>query len=472
MLNSTPPKTELPDCHYRDQPTLIPPIAPTPAHSLYLSNVDDQKFLRFSIKYLYVFRKSIAAESLRESLSRVLVDYYPLAGRLRKSPGGDGEKLEVDCNGEGALFAEGFMDFAVDEFLGISEKPNRSWRKLLFRVEGQSFFDIPPLVVQVTNLRCGGMILCTAINHCICDGIGTAQFLHAWAHAATTRPNLDRPIKPFHHRHVLKPRNPTRTNPTHPGYLIHPDQPDGAVDVHRYLLSQPVVPSSTTFSAADILRLKRQCVPSVKCTAFEALASHTWRAWVRSLDLPPTVNAKLLFSVNVRKRVDPALPDGYYGNGFVLGCAQTAVRDLTAGTRSLHDAVRLVQEAKSNVTGDYVRSLVDLMEGRRVKTDLSASLVISQWAKLGLEDLELGEAGKGVFMGSVTSDIYCLFLPVVGDAEAVRVLVSMPETAVEKFEFYMREFSDEKGMVVDNGGEVNYQNGTNGFHDHDHDHFT
>ncbi|CAN1835503.1 Alcohol acyltransferase 9 [Linum perenne] len=461
MLNSS---EDLPDCHYKTKPTLIRPATQTPTHSLYLSNLDDQKFLRFSIKYLYVFRTAI--DGLSESLSRVLVDYYPLAGRVRKSVEGI-EKLVVDCNGEGALFAEGFMDFTVDQFLKVSAKPNRSWRKLLYRVEGQGFLDIPPLVVQVTNLRCGGIILCTAINHCICDGIGTAQFLRAWAHS-TTNPNLDLPIKPFHSRHLFKPGNPTRfVNSPHPGY--HPssgnEDPLPDIDVYNYLLSQPLVPTSITFSAADILRLKQQCVPSVKCTAFEALASHTWRSWVRSLDLSPSLNAKLLFSVNIRKKVTPELPAGYYGNGFILGCAQTTVRDLTTEGKNLYDAVKLVKEAKSNITGEYVRSLVDLMEDKRVKTDLSgATLVISQWAKLGLEDLAFGgESGKGVYMGSVTSDIYCLFLPVVGDTEAVRVLVSMPETAAEKFESYMMEFGV-KG--TDNSGDQ-VNGASNGFH-----HFT
>ncbi|CAN0875029.1 Alcohol acyltransferase 9 [Linum grandiflorum] len=332
---------------------------------------------------------------------------------------------------------------------------------LLLMMEKSTTFHVESCCISatswVTELRCGGIILCTAINHCICDGIGTSQFLRAWAHF-TINPNLDLPIQPFHSRHLLKSRNPPRLNSMHPGYHHHhpcsTPSPVPDMDVHHYLLSQPLVPTSIAFSADDILRLKQQCVPSLKCTAFEALASHTWRSWVRSLDLSPSVNAKLLFSVNIRKKVAPELPAGYYGNGFILGCAETTVKDLTAEGKSLYDAVKLVKQAKSNITGEYVRSLVDLMEDKRVKTDLSgATLVISQWAKLGLENLAFGiggEEGKGVYMGSVTSDIYCLFLPVVGDTEAVRVLVSMPETASDKFELYMKEFW-KKG--TDNGGD-------------------
>lgn len=139
---------ELPDCLYEGkQPTLITPSSPTPNHTLYLSNLDDHHFLRFSIKYLYLFQKSPSSLTLKDSLSRVLVDYYPFAGRIKVSA--DKTKLEVDCNGEGAVFAEASMDITRQEFLEISRKPKTSWRKLLFKVQATGFLDIPPLIIQV-----------------------------------------------------------------------------------------------------------------------------------------------------------------------------------------------------------------------------------------------------------------------------------------------------------------------------------
>lgn len=137
---------DVPDCIYHGQPVMISPSAPTPKHSLYLSNLDDQKFLRFSIKYLYLFKKSLNLDMLKTSLGRVLVYYYPLAGRLRSV---DDHKLEVDCNGEGALFAEAFTDATAQQLLESSKTPNKSWKKFLYKVEAHTFVDVPPLVVQV-----------------------------------------------------------------------------------------------------------------------------------------------------------------------------------------------------------------------------------------------------------------------------------------------------------------------------------
>lgn len=155
----------------------------------------------------------------------------------------------------------------------------------------------------------------------------------------------------------------------------------------------------------------------------------------------------------------PQLPQGYYGNGFVLGCAETTVKDLV--TSNFHRGVKLVQQAKSSISDDYVRSMIDLLEDKTVKPDLSTSLVISQWAKLGLEDLDFGH-GKPLHMGPLTSDVYCLFLPVSGDFDAVRVLLSVPENMVEKFEFYMKEFLDK---------EENNNGDTNGLHEEANDGF-
>ncbi|CAH8349795.1 unnamed protein product [Eruca vesicaria subsp. sativa] len=436
---------ELPDCLYEGkQPTLITPSSPTPKHSLYLSNLDDHHFLRFSIKYLYLFEKSTSSQTLKDSLSRVLVDYYPLAGRIKVSDGKT--KLEVDCNGEGAIFAEAFMDITCQEFLELSLKPNKSWRKLLFKVQAPGFLDIPPLVIQVTQLRCGGMILCTAINHCLCDGIGTSQFLHAWAHANTTKAPLL--IQPLHSRHMLDPRDPPRVTHSHPGFTRTTiDKTSSTFNISKYLQSQPLAPTTLTFTQPLILTLKKTCVPSLKCTTFEALAAHTWCSWARSLDLPLTMQVKLLFSVNIRKKMIPELAQGYYGNGFVLACAESKVQDLVNG--NIYHAVKLVQEAKERITDAYVRSTIDLLEDKAVKTDVSSTLVISQWAKLGLEELDFG-GGKPMYMGSLTSDIYCLFLPVAGNCDAIRVQVSLPEDVVKKLEYYMVKLLDAKDKEEDN----------------------
>ncbi|KAI5675207.1 hypothetical protein M9H77_06157 [Catharanthus roseus] len=430
---------QLPDCVYSDKPILVKPCSSTPNHSLYLSNLDDYDFLRFSVKLIFLFNKSVTTDRLKASLSRVLVDYYPFAGRLKVSPEND-DKFVVDCNGEGVVFAEGYMDLTAQQFIQIFDKPNKSWWKLLCKLDAPTFLDIPPLVIQVTNLRCGAVILCIAVHHFLSDGMGTSQFMHAWAHL-TRNPGMDLPITPVHFRHVFKSRNPPQVTFSHPTFTKSEPKKDGipqkALNILQYLRSQaPLISVSLTFTAGHILHLKKQCEPLLKCTSFEALASHTWRCWVKALDLPPLATIKLLFSASVRKAFDSELPHGYYGNGFVLACAEATVKDVADA--NLHGTVKMVQNAKSSLTEEYVRSMIDYLEDKTVKTDLCSSFVITQVSKLGFEELDFGE-GKPLQMGPLVSSIYCMFLPVIGDRDAVRVVLSMPESTVSNFKNYMME---------------------------------
>ncbi|KAJ1418064.1 Transferase [Sesbania bispinosa] len=86
----------------------------------------------------------------------------------------------------------------------------------------------------------------------------------------------------------------------------------------EWILSQPLVATSFTFGPTHVLGLKKQCEPSLKrITTFEVVVAHTWRSWVRSLNLSSTLVTKLLFAVNIREKMK--LPEGYYGNGVALG---------------------------------------------------------------------------------------------------------------------------------------------------------
>lgn len=292
----------------------------------------------------------------------------------------------------------------------------------------------------MTYLSCGGMILCTAINHCVCDGIGSSQFLHAWAHCAA-KPVSSSPLSPFHSRRILRPRSPPAVAFSHPEFMPTGPQIAASMNLVQLLQSQPLVPVSLTFDAPEILQLKKQCVPSLKCTSFEALASHVWRTWIRALDPPPELLVKLLFSVNVRKRLQPQLPSGFYGNGFVPGCAEGTAGELVSSNPRV--AVELVQSAKARLDDDYVRSMVDFLEYNRAQPDLSSTLVISQWSKLGLEDIDFGEGGP-LHVGPLASEIYCLFLPVIGDLHAFTVLLSVPERVASKFEYHMKNLWGEQ----------------------------
>ncbi|XP_057980987.1 alcohol acyltransferase 9 [Malania oleifera] len=437
---------------------MVRPSQPTPSCLLSLSALDSQLFLRFTIEYLLVYRpspavnKAAVAARIKAALARALVPYYPLAGRVVAVPpnGGDGgcSNLKVVCEAQGALFVQAVSDrCAVSDF---ERAPSHvtEWRKLLAVHVVDVLAGAPPLVVQLTWLADGGAALGVGINHCLCDGIGSAEFLNAFADLAAGlndglagfKPN------PVWDRHLLDPTEPTPTRnqimAAHPEF--DPVQ-DLCGFVSRFNHEQ-LSPTSICFSKRCLDELQSRAAStgqpdrSISYTSFEVLTAHVWRSWARALELPPNQTLKLLFTINIRSRVKPNLPGGYYGNGFVLGCAETSAKCLAE--KGLEYAAELVKGAKETVDEEHVRGVVEAVSGSTWARPDSVGpgvLIVSQWSRLGLEKVDLGMGmGRPVHVGPVCSDRYCLLLPVDNRREAVKVTVALPASAVDQYERLVR----------------------------------
>nr|ABK24908.1 unknown [Picea sitchensis] len=251
-------------------------------------------------------------------------------------------------------------------------------------------------------------------------------------------------VHPVWRRYLLRPRYPLRVEYSHPEFK----QVQDFCNFKERLRPDAIVSSSVCFTSAQLLELKKIVSrdSACKCTSFEVLSAHVWRCWIRAMDLPGVQTIKLLFSVNVRKRLQPQLPQGFFGNGFVLACAETTVKDLSES--SLSYAVKLVQKAKASLTNEYIRSIINYLDDKSARPDLVASLVISQWSRLELTEVDFGW-GKPLHVGPLGSDIYCLFLPLDGQLDAVNVLLAVPRTIIDKYEYYMRSISDLRSSVVE-----------------------
>ncbi|KAI3955583.1 hypothetical protein MKX01_034905 [Papaver californicum] len=177
--------------------------------------------------------------------------------------------------------------------------------------------------------------------------------------------------------------------------------------------------------------------PPLECNTFEALSSHIWRCYVKALNLPSSLRIKLLIPTIMRTNIEPNLPKGYYSNSFVLVCAKTTFNELV--TAKINHIVELIQEGKKRVlSNDYVRSAIDITEEKKVQPVMSTTLVMYDWRMLGFHEL--------------VSETWCVFLPVIGDSNVVKVLVSVPKKIVHKFETYMMNDFLQKDDKLINGG--------------------
>ncbi|PIN21793.1 Omega-hydroxypalmitate O-feruloyl transferase [Handroanthus impetiginosus] len=411
---------------------LIPPSEPTPNHILHLSSVDSQLFVRFTFEYLLVYKprngldRAAITDSLKSALGRALVPYYPLAGRVRNRA--DGLGLEVVCRAQGAVFIHSVSDSTVSEFDGAPRRRTQ-WRKFLSLQVADALMGAPPVVVQLTWLSDGAATLAVGFNHCLCDGIGSGEFLNSFAHLATGKCGLSElDPKPTWGRHLLdttsfgssRIRNPS----THPEFRPVPD----LCGFNSRFIQERLTPTSITFDESKLKELKK--LTNSTFTSFEVLSGHVWRSWASALNLPANQIVKLVFSVDIRRRVKPTLPSGYYGNAFVLGCAETCVRELSE--KGLGYAAELVKKAKERVGDEYVREVVEAVGPGRASVDPVGVLIMTHWSRLGLQSVDFG-MGRPVQVGPLCCDKYCILLPVHDAAGGVKVKLAVPSSAVNQY---------------------------------------
>lgn len=132
------------------EPQLVAPATETPNGLYYLSNLDQN--IAVVIKTIYSFKSAekgneTAVETMKDALARVLVHYYPLAGRLTISPE---MKLIVDCTAEGAVFVEAEADCDIADIGDLAKPDPITLGKLVYDIPGaKNILEMPPLVAQV-----------------------------------------------------------------------------------------------------------------------------------------------------------------------------------------------------------------------------------------------------------------------------------------------------------------------------------
>jgi hypothetical protein len=102
----------------RSEPEVLSPARATPREIKALSDLDDQRTLRYYETVVGFFRSNSSrpdnpARAIRAALMEALVYYYPIAGRLREDGAG---RLVVDCTAEGVVFVEAYVDARLEEF--------------------------------------------------------------------------------------------------------------------------------------------------------------------------------------------------------------------------------------------------------------------------------------------------------------------------------------------------------------------
>ncbi|KAG9155954.1 hypothetical protein Leryth_012035 [Lithospermum erythrorhizon] len=417
------------------EPTLVSPKEETPKGSYFLSNLDQN--IAVIVRTIYSFRSEgkgneNAAQVLKDALAKILVPYYPMAGRLTISPE---RKLIVDCTGEGAIFVEAEANCTIEE-IGDNTKPDpATLGKLVYDIPGaKSILDMPLLVAQVTKFKCGGFVLGLCMNHCMKDGIAAMEFVNSWAETARGLPIKTPPIMD---RTILKARNTPKVEFPHHEFAEIED-----ISNTSELYKEELLYRSFCFTPEKLEKLKKLAMEDgvlAKCTSFEALSAFVWKCRTQALSLKPEQKTKLLFAVDGRSRFNPPIPEGYFGNAIVLTNSLCNAGEMAYNPLSF--TAKLVQDAVKMVTDSYMKSAIDYFEVTRARPSLASTLLITTWSKLEFYMADFGW-GEPLQSGPVAlpEKEVILFLSHGKERKTINVLLGLPASAMETFEELMQIF--------------------------------
>ncbi|XP_031483835.2 uncharacterized acetyltransferase At3g50280-like [Nymphaea colorata] len=239
---------------------------------------------------------------LQTSLSDSLLHFPFLSGRLATDPE---TTTYVDCNDTG-------VEFTVSKAAGLCisdlvsdvvPETINSFFPLVSAIGYDGHYR-PLLAVQVTEVVDGVVIGCS-MNHVIGDGGSFWHFVESWSELSAGAKTITRPPvterPPIHKevgriRFTVSEKNMDRTLP-----------PPFKVRIFRF----------TSKGVARVKAKANQQLKHPKCgevSSLQAITALMWRSMMRAKNLPTELITLCIMNVGCRCRLEPPLPEEYFGN--------------------------------------------------------------------------------------------------------------------------------------------------------------
>ena len=138
----------------------------------------------------------------------------------------------------------------------------------------------------------------------------------------------------YNDRTCLKARNPLQIRYAHKEYIklkeisslascfTAPEQSSPSPLIFSKVYSHKLF----SFTPEMISTLKKKAI--IRCSSFEAIVAHIWRARSKAVFTNLEDFSAVLFAVDIRSKTSPALPNGFAGNAVVTAFANEKVIDL------------------------------------------------------------------------------------------------------------------------------------------------
>ncbi|CBI18361.3 unnamed protein product, partial [Vitis vinifera] len=304
---------------------------------------------------------------LKEAMAQALVPYYAFGGEVLSNSLGEPELL---CNNHGVDFLEAYADVKLKDL--DLYNPDESIEGKLVPKKKHGV-----LSVQVTELKCGGVVVACTFDHRIADAYSTNMFLVSWAEIAQCKPLS---VIPSFRRSLLNPRHPGSYDPSIDNMYI----PYSALPPPRAQQRQadPLISRLFYVMAEQIILLQTLAISkgsSYRRTKLESLTAFLWKMVAKSAAVVGNSNkqiCKMGIVVDGRQRLSIGDEDketamaSYIGNVLSIAIGEKTIHELKEKPLSwVADAVHDYLEGAA--TKELFLGLIDWVEAHRPEPALT-----------------------------------------------------------------------------------------------------
>ncbi|PIA55017.1 hypothetical protein AQUCO_00800031v1 [Aquilegia coerulea] len=342
--------------------------------------------------------------NLKHSLSLTLQQFFPLAGNLTWPQESTRPEIQY-INGDSVALTVAISDYNFDRLLCNHAKPVKDFYPLVPQLCNTASSKVFPLLaLQVTSFPNRGICIGLTLDHVVADGRTFHHFIKSWA--STSR---------------LEGKNSTMSEslPCYDRYMVKDPNGMDMVFLNHYkklnitkesfsITKDPMAPmdkvlASFVLSRTDIKRIKQWVLtrldndkerkPPFHLSTFVLTCAYVWvclikARWVVSGSEDPI--EYFLFPMDCRARLEPPLPNTYFGNCLKSGLIMIKRSDLTGEAAMAIAAELIAKVIEKKVDEDDILKDMETLFSSDFSSAPDQILSVAGSTKLGIYDTDFG----------------------------------------------------------------------------------